>query len=111
MQVRDLTGRLVQQLEANAPTGPATVPLNVPELAVGVYLIETTVVIPLCVADSLPTSVPDLNPSLTVLGQGVVLNTAALGPVPNSVLRHPLGNLSADKNSIQTALDTLFGGY
>ena len=74
-------------------------------------LIETTVVIPLCVADSLPTSVPDLNPSLTVLGQGVVLNTAALGPVPNSVLRHPLGNLSADKNSIQTALDTLFGGY
>ena len=74
-------------------------------------LIETTVVIPLCVAGSLPTSVPDLNPSLTVLGQGVVLNTAALGPVPNSVLSHPLGNLSADKNSIQTALDTLFGGY
>ena len=74
-------------------------------------LIETTVVIPLCVADSLPTSVPDLNPSLTVLGKAVVLNTAALGPVPNSVLRHPLGNLSADKNSIQTALDTLFGGY
>ena len=74
-------------------------------------LIETTVVIPLCVTGSLPTSVPDLNPSLTALGQGVVLNTAALGPVPNSVLRHLLGNLSADKNSIKTALDTLFGGY
>ena len=74
-------------------------------------LIETTVVIPLCEPGSLPTSVPDLNPFLNVLGQDLVLNTAALGPVPNSVLRRPLGNLSADQNSIQTALDTLFGGY
>ena len=74
-------------------------------------LIQTTVVIPLCIPESLPTSVPDLNPFLTVLGQELVLNTAALGPVPNSVLQRPLANLSANQNSIQTALDTLFGGY
>ena len=41
--VRDLTGRLVQQLETSAPAGTATVPLAVPSLAAGVYLVETTV--------------------------------------------------------------------
>ena len=56
-------------------------------------------------------TVPDLNPLLCVNGQAFVLNTAALGPVPNKVLRRPVTNLSADQNTIQTALDTLFSGY
>ena len=43
VQVRDLTGRLVQQLETSAPAGPDTVPLNAPELTTGIYLVETTV--------------------------------------------------------------------
>ena len=74
-------------------------------------LIDTTVVIPLCVPGTLPTTVPDLNPRLTVSGQELVLNTAALGPVPNRFLRQPVTNLSTDQHTIQIALDTLFGGY
>jgi len=74
-------------------------------------LIDTTVVIPLCVPGGLSINVPDLNPFLTVQGKNYVLNTAALGPVPNKVLRRPVTNLSADHIAIQTALDTLFGGY
>jgi hypothetical protein len=43
VQVRDLTGRLVRQVETSAPAGTATVALAAPELAAGVYLVETTV--------------------------------------------------------------------
>lgn len=41
--VRDLAGRLVQQLETTAAAGAVTVPLTAPALAAGVYLVETTV--------------------------------------------------------------------
>jgi hypothetical protein len=41
--VRDLTGRLVRQFETGTPAGTTTVPLSIPNLAAGVYLVETTV--------------------------------------------------------------------
>jgi hypothetical protein len=43
VQVRDLVGRLVHQ-QTSAAAGEAAVPLDAPELAAGVYLVETTVV-------------------------------------------------------------------
>ncbi|MBJ6109949.1 T9SS type A sorting domain-containing protein [Hymenobacter sp. BT523] len=43
VQVRDLTGRTVLELTTNAPAGEATLALEAPQLAAGLYLVETTV--------------------------------------------------------------------
>jgi toxin CcdB len=74
-------------------------------------LIDTTVVIPLSEPGTVSLLVPNLNPRLTVQGQDYILNTAALGPVPNGALRSPVAHLGDQQLTIQTALDTLFGGY
>ena len=74
-------------------------------------LIDTTVVIPLCTPASMTLLVPNLNPRLTVLGEDYILNTAALGAVPSSALRRPVTHLGDQQLPIQSALDTLFGGY
>ncbi len=69
------------------------------------------VVIPLLVANRLSHKVRDLNPEFVVNGENVVLHTSAIGAIDESVLRSPVGNLSAQQADIQQALDTLFGGY
>ena len=74
-------------------------------------LLDITVVIPLCRPDTLPTTVRDLHPVLTVQGIEVILNTSDLGAVPSIMLRTPVVNLRAEQPAIQAALDTLFGGY
>jgi toxin CcdB len=73
--------------------------------------IQTTVVIPLHFAHRLEVRVRNLNPVFEVKGKIVVMNTAAIGAVPASELRRPVGNLAAQQLEITDALDTLFGGY
>jgi toxin CcdB len=53
----------------------------------------------------------DLHPLLTVAGTPVVLDTAALGTVPVSILREPVAHLREHRELVQAALDTLFGAY
>jgi toxin CcdB len=53
----------------------------------------------------------NLHPLLEVLGENVVLDTAALGAVPLSELRAPIASLQERRVEVQEALDTLFGAY
>jgi toxin CcdB len=53
----------------------------------------------------------NLNPLLTFGTEALVLDTAALGAVPLSALRQPIGELRAARAEVQEALDTLFGAY
>ncbi len=71
----------------------------------------TRVVVPLHVLGRFKNSVQDLNPVLVVQTKQLVMNTAAIGSVPASHLRGSLSNLASQQEPIQTALDTLFGGY
>lgn len=73
--------------------------------------VGTRVVIPLHAVAKFRGAVRDLNPEIGVLGNPVILNTAALGAVPATELRQPIVNLSQHQALIQGALDTLFGGY
>ena len=52
-----------------------------------------------------------LNPLLAFGTDKVVLDSAALGAVPLSELRKPVGHLRDARVDIQDALDTLFGSY
>jgi toxin CcdB len=52
-----------------------------------------------------------LNPLLAFAADAVVLDTAALGAVPLSELRKPVGHLRDARVEILEALDTLFGAY
>ncbi len=73
--------------------------------------IDSRVVIPLYAVTRFGVRAGSLNPELLVQGKRVVMNTSALAAVPLSALRQPVANLVADRNAIQEALDTLFGGY
>ena len=53
----------------------------------------------------------DLNPKVGVLGNDLVLDTAALGAVPVNELRKALGTLRHERELIDEALDALFAGY
>ena len=91
------------------------------ERAVTPYLVDiqndyidglpTRVVIPLRASAIFPLRARNLNPSLTVLGDAVVLDTAAMGAVPLAELRRPVANLGTARPAIQEALDTLFGSF
>jgi toxin CcdB len=52
-----------------------------------------------------------LNPSVSLGAQTLVLDTAALGAVPLSELRKPVGELRSARPDVQSALDALFGSY
>ena len=73
--------------------------------------VGTRVVIPLHAAATFRGAVRDLNPEIGVHGNPLILNTAALGAVPDTELRKPVANISHHQALIQGALDTLFGGY
>lgn len=73
--------------------------------------VGTRVVIPLHNIAKFSGAVRDLNPEIQVHGNQVILNTAALGAVPDTELRQPVANLAQHQALIQGALDTLFGGY
>ncbi|MEO5660542.1 MAG: CcdB family protein [Polaromonas sp.] len=74
--------------------------------------VDTRVVVPLHEASRFYlASVRDLNPQLEVLGQVLVMNTAAMGAIPSSDLRRPFASIANQSVVIQNALDTLLGGY
>ncbi len=71
----------------------------------------TRVVIPLRSRSGFGTPAQGLNPALEVDGQTLILDTAALAPVPALLLKKPLHRADAWRDDIQDALDTLFGAY
>lgn len=71
----------------------------------------TRVVVPLRRESVFGPPARHLSPVVTVGGEGVVLDTAALGTVPAAELKKWVTSLKADRNTIQEALDTLFGGF
>lgn len=73
--------------------------------------LETRVVVPLRTASHYPYRAKGLNPELSVQGKAVVMETSALAAIPSGELRRPVANLSADRLTIQDALDNLFGSY
>ncbi len=73
--------------------------------------LATRVVIPLRRESFMLAQARNLNPGFTIGTDRVVLDTAALGAVPSSLLRKPVSNLANGRTDIQEALDTLFGAF
>ena len=73
--------------------------------------LATRVVIPLRKEAVFGPGARDLNPKVGVLGNDLVLDTAALGAVPVNELRKALGTLRHERELIDEALDALFAGY
>ena len=73
--------------------------------------LATHVVIPLRSPESFGAPASGLNPVLVVDGRRVVLDTASLAPVPNSLLNNPIARSGPWRDDVLDALDTLFGSY
>ncbi len=73
--------------------------------------IATRVVVPLRREAAFGPRPRNLNPLLQVGADAVVLDTAAIGAVPLSELRKPVGDVRAQRAAVHEALDTLFGAY
>ena len=73
--------------------------------------LHTRVVLPLRRAERVAIPLRDLNPALEVDGVAVILDAAAIGAVPLSFLKAPVGNLRAHADVVSNALNALFGGY
>ncbi len=73
--------------------------------------LATRVVIPLRSEAYFGARADRLNPLVRVGDEVVVLDTAAMGAVPLSLLKRPLNNLRSMQGDITTALDTLFGAF
>ena len=71
----------------------------------------TRVVIPLRALKSFGKPAASLNPLIQVEGRQVIVDTAALAPVPASMLRRPVMNAHDSRSEVQDALDALFGAY
>jgi toxin CcdB len=73
--------------------------------------LSTRVMAPLRRESVFGTRARNLNPAFVIAGDNVVLDTAAIGAVPVSVLRKPVAELRGARAPIQEALDTLFGAF
>ena len=73
--------------------------------------LQSRVVIPLRRESAFGPRARNLNPLFQVKGDGVVLDTAALGAIPAAVLRPPVASLRDQRAAVQEALDTLFGPF
>lgn len=73
--------------------------------------LASRVVIPLRREAAFGPPARDLNPVVRVGQDSVVLDTAALGAVPQRELRKSVGTLQTQRAAIQDALDALFGAY
>jgi toxin CcdB len=73
--------------------------------------LSTRVVIPLRRETVFGPRARNLNPAFIIAANNVVLDTAALGAIPSSVLRKPVASLRETRAVIQEALDTLFGAH
>ena len=73
--------------------------------------LTTRVVIPLRRESAFGPRARNLNPTVPVGADNVVLDTAALAAVPLSELRKPIANIREHRAEVLEALDTLFGAY
>ena len=73
--------------------------------------LATRVVIPLRRESVFGPPARNLNPVVSVDGDNVVLDTAALGAIPLTELRKTVTNLRSAQGLVQEALDTLLGNY
>ena len=73
--------------------------------------LTTRVVVPLRTEAAFGPRARELNPTFLLATGKVVLDSAALGAIPLSVLRKPVASLHNERSAIQEALDTLFGAY
>ncbi|MGQ3054753.1 MAG: CcdB family protein [Roseateles sp.] len=71
----------------------------------------TRIVIPLRREAAFGPRAQRFNPLVTVNDEVLVLDTAALGAVPLSLLKQPVVNLRVHRDDITTALETLFGAF
>lgn len=71
----------------------------------------TRVVLPLRVAEYLPYPLSDINPSFTLKGKKLILDTAAIAVFPAQPLTRPVDHWQKHAHLITQAMDTLFGGY
>ena len=71
----------------------------------------TRVVVPLRSPKGFGVPASGLNPGFTVAGKAVVLDTAAIAPVPAQLLKSPVMRAQAWRSEVQDALDTLFGSF
>lgn len=71
----------------------------------------TRIVIPLRSPKGFGTLAQGLNPQLDVDGKTVIADTAALAPVPTSLLKKPVARADRWRDDVLDALDTLFGSF
>jgi toxin CcdB len=71
----------------------------------------TRVVIPLRTPKSFGRPAQGLNPCVEVEGKNVILDTAALAPVPSIMLKRAIAQLGTRRAEVVDALDTLFGAF
>ena len=73
--------------------------------------LATRVVIPLRNPKGFGRPASGLNPVFEVQGKTVVLDTAAIAPVPAVMLKQPVLRAAAWRDDVLDALDTLFGSF
>lgn len=71
----------------------------------------TRVVIPVLPAGAVPTPAGALTPAVEIDGERYILATQLLSAVPAAMLKAPVGNLSAEADTVTRALDMLFQGF
>ena len=75
-----------------------------------IHAVSTRVVVPLRRESVFGPRARNLNPMVTISGENLVLDTAAIGAVPAQELRKMVAHLAGERAAVQDALDTLFGG-
>ena len=71
----------------------------------------TRVVVPLRRVEHAPLPMRELNPTVEVQGQDLVLDTAALAAIPARGLGSAVASLRNQSTDVVIALDVLLGGY
>lgn len=73
--------------------------------------LNTRVVVPLMTMSEAPKAAKYLNPVFELNEESLVMVTQFIAAVPESELKHPVGNLSEYHHDINTALDMIFSGF
>lgn len=73
--------------------------------------LNSRVIVPLMPPETAPTPGRGLNPRIDVAGREYLMVTQYLSSVPASLLKTPVGNLSAHQDEVTRALDFLFQGF
>jgi toxin CcdB len=73
--------------------------------------LNTRVVVPLLPANYAPKPARHLNPCFQVQNETLVMVTQFMAAVPLNVLRHRIGDLQPERDTIVAAIDFLMQGY